>query len=608
MSANIHSAEQPWGDGALAGASAWGAGPGHGLSLVAPHRKPPLYRRPEEIENAVAEMRELRERGQLDSESRAPIAKRLHVTDRTLRNWLQAADRKDPIGAGAAPGQVGRPRFVLSEADIDARAGFTSDADWHLWLLAKAAAENKKASQRNGVPTIVMPEVHRTTALRALRRQAPANLVAGLRGGEKAVASHSARFDVDHPLGDTWQGDLSYLPVLTRLREGGRAFQPVWLAFREPHSGRIMAEALLPHRPDAAMVAAVIGQGLLTTALPDGTELLPPRQIRLDNAAEHVSAELTERLAGTGISVSLNTDSYASWQNGAIERFWGMAKKEAVSRVPGNRLLGLTRSGRHYTLPGGDAVAFDDLQAFLSEEFIPYFNTARHSEARGGRVPDQVWADEVAAVLETRRVRRPREALVAQLALPPRDAARTTQKVSNTGVRIGARYLSGAAVTDKVGLQVQVRRWPNRSVAIAEVFDRDGRTYLGRVRPHALITEEERRAVRCAERATRDRVRGAKHMAMHRYGAQFGLIQGPNDGHTGPFAAGEYSGWQPGETAAEADSFDREHAHAGHGVADTMPRPSARPTPRARPTATDSTLVTDLPVGADWLFDDGEGS
>jgi transposase InsO family protein len=503
-------------------------------------------------------MRELRERGVLTAEARGAIADRLEVSERTTRNWLRDADERERQGAGVGAGQVGRRRFTLSQEDIDARAGFGTESDWHLFLLAKAMHANAAATQRSGVETVVMPEVHRTTVARAFRRQAPAALRAGLRGGEKEVAAFSPRFDIDHPLGDTWQGDVTQLPVLVRLRAGGRAFRPLWLAFREPKSHRIMAEALLPERPTSEMIAAVIGQGLTKTHLDDGTPLLAPRQVRLDNAGEHVSRELSRLLAGVGISVSLNTDSYASWQNGSIERFWGITKTDVLLKVPGSRLMGLTRVGDEYILPGGHAVAFDDLQAHLSQEFVPHYNTSEHSDARDGRVPDQVWTDEVGPLAAEPR-RRPTPELVATLALAPSSANRAQATVHRRGVQVGSRFLTGPAVTGRIGDKVEVRRWPNRSLALAEVFELHSGRHLGAVTSHDQVSEEDRRRAHCDERHIRGQVAAAKHKAMHKYATHFATLQGPAVANTAPYAAGATPGWAPGESVAEADAFDRAH-------------------------------------------------
>lgn len=574
----------------------WGQDPAPALQLVGTGRKAPTYRHRTEIELAVAEMRALRDRGQLCAGTRAPIAARLHVTDRTLRNWLRDADRTDPAHAGDAAGQVGRRRVVLSDDDIAARARFASDSEWYLWWLAKAMATNQAASTTNGEHTEVIPEVHRTTVIRALHRQTDAAYLAGLRGGEKAVAAASARFAVDHQLGDTWQGDLTWLPVKVRLRAGGREFRPVWLAFREPTSGRVMAEALLPQRPDAAMVAAVIGQGLRVTALADGTPLLPPRTVRLDNAGEHLSTELSTLLAGVGITVTPNTDSYASWQNGAIERFWGMAKNEALTHIPGSRILGLTRTGDEYTLPDGAAVAFDDLADELTHRFVPYFNGQRHADSIDGRVPDQVWTEEVHDI-DTTGVRRPSAELVARLALLPDDPARAVLTVHNSGVKVGPLRLINDKLTTQVGRQVLVRRWPNKALRAVEVFDRSGRDYYGTAVTHDQFAEEARSRVHCAERHTRDRVKSLKHKALHRFADEFDLLTGPVGGTRAVAAAGT-SDWLSSDATTESVADAAPAATAATAAPKSTPAPAA-----AAGTAT-------TPAGGpmpDWLFDsDGE--
>ena len=604
-------APAPGGPGAVS--AVWGVDPRgtrSGLSVVGSPRKAPTYRAEEEKELAVAEMRDLRDLGHLCAETRAPIAERLNVTDRTLRNWLRDADSNDPGTAGEHAGHVGRRQLVLEDDVIDARAGFASDSDWYYWWLARAMQVNQLATVMNGEDTVIIPEAHRTTVIRALHRQTSGALLAGLRGGEKAVAGSSARFDVDHVLGDTWQVDLTYLPVLVRLTAGGRAFRPGWLVAREPDSGRIMAETLLAERPTAATVAAVIGQGLKVTQLPDGTPLPPPRQVRLDNAGEHVSDELAHLLGGVGISVSLNTDSYASWQNGSIERFFGIAKTDFVSHIPGNRMLGLKRNGADYVLPNGDAVAFNDVQKFLTNICVPYYNQSEHSDARDGLVPDQVWVTKLGPDAPEPR-RRPAPALVATLAEVP-TGRRATSPVTRNGVNVDTRALTGTCLASRIGRKVQVRRWPNKALAYAEAFDPHTGDFLGTVVEHTQVTEEERRTAHCVERHTRDRVASAKHKAAHKYGAGsvFATLGGPAASNTALWPAGTAP-----QTAAEGAADPK----AARNTRTTKPPKATKATkatkasgPEQNHTPATTSHDTAVPGAAgneqDWLFQDGEAS
>ena len=387
----------------------------------------------------------------------AQLAKTFGISTRTVR---RIADAPTATGADDAPRRR-LPREHLAEV---AASGGSVKRAW-------------QALVTSGETDLSLSQFYRRIAneepvVRAGVKGGGAAAIASGLYGKQLVERRMQRLHFDHtelPVEVSYSGGV-VKPWMTTIIDAATryVFRPVF-TYGDGIGGAPATEAVV-----ALMAALLVGFRDDVGNVFGGR----PESVWMDNALAHLADAITNGFAAYGIAGHLIVKA-SPWQNGKIERLFGVFKSECLARIPGCTHTPEDRWGK----PLGAGEALLDYRA-VQAEICDWFD-ARNNGHRGsdGFTPRERWlADptpiEVVEAAEVRHL---------FLASPK------TRKVTKNGVKFDTIDFTHPALARYRGDVVSIRYLPNARDFI-DIYDHRDEFICSAV-PHERLTDDQRERI-----------------------------------------------------------------------------------------------------------------
>ncbi|WP_052666751.1 Mu transposase C-terminal domain-containing protein [Nitriliruptor alkaliphilus] len=375
-------------------------------------------------------------------------ANELQVSERTVWRWLEQS-------RDTGPAQTRRIDWTPDDAFFQVYAA-------HRGNVAATIRDLERAG-------VAVPNY---ATVRRRLRECDQTRVQGAVTGLKGLRSKQV-YRVRHVphRNHTWEIDHTEAPVWVLHPVSTKPVKP-WITVVEDAATRFVLSLQVTYaRPSSNEVVAAIASAMLARPLDNDGAVSGGRPARCqwDQGADLLSDHVTSMMLELGIDAR-PVASYSPHQNGKVEAFNKIMKSELLTKLPGYSKGPKFGRDNPFLTGGGKkkpvlltGAQFEELLS----EWLDVYNHERGHGQLNGRTPAEVW---VSDDYELRHVD-PDEIWPAMLAVERR-------KVGPTGVRLNSRHYMCAALTRRVGQNVQARYLPNHPDFI-EVFDETGRIHIG---------------------------------------------------------------------------------------------------------------------------------
>ena len=350
-------------------------------------------------------------------------AEHLGIGASTLRRYLAqgAVPERGPSDCG----------YVPSEQALEA-----------FWSHRGSAAAAHRKLKKMGEPGLPQLRTFQRALTRVLTNAEREDARKG-RGASRNMQIYLER--VETGANGVWDSDLYELPVPVRGLRGVPIF--LWLAvFLDCYSRAIMGWAVGDR--NHGLVLAAFGDSIRRRSETDPLRGVPD-VIRPDNGLEFTADSVREGMMALGSQV-MPTQPYSPNQKGKIERLWRTIDQECLLDEPLHRDAPTSAAGKPYI----DSDKFEPIEDTLLiaklEAYVEHYNWHRPHSAIGGRVPGQVWVDNVTDLNEPTAEEIRRFLLDAE-----------SRKVTKKGVRLNNLFYVAAELNKLVGEWVEVRAYPH---------------------------------------------------------------------------------------------------------------------------------------------------